>query len=187
MRANAVVDISLNRLSSRVDANSLMEFTGAVKRVLKDPSTNKTRNEQAVALDSLRTRQCIFMQSDKSKRLVALDQGHYDQLLRDHTGGYDNVHIPLPSTIQARFNRSLASIARSYSKETRDALERQKCSEPLPSVMRALPKDNKEGELKARPIVAAVDAPATNLSRYIAGIAFPLIQSFIQAHIGSTE
>lgn len=90
------------------------------------------------------------MQSAKSKRLVALDHDLYNQLLCDHTNSYENVDVPLPSTTQAKFNKSLASIARSYPKVTEDALERQKCSEPLSSVMRPVPKDHKEGELRAR-------------------------------------
>lgn len=184
MQANGIVDISINRLSSSAVNNYLLEFAGAVKRVFQDSTTKKTNNKESITIESLKKRRCIFM---LSKRLVAFDYDHYNQLLCDHRNSYETVGVPLPSTTQAKYNESLASIARSYPKVTRDALERQKCSEPLRSVMRALPEDHKEGELRAHPVVAAVDAPATNLSRYMTGIVFPLIRSFIPPHIESTE
>ena len=186
-RTEAVLDSIMARLTSRVDANAISEFTSTVKRVVKDSKLDYNGNETSRTVNSIKSRQCVFMESDKSKRLVALDSDHYSSLLQEHTRAYQQVSVPLPSTVQNNFNKELAAIARKYPKVTKDALEGQKCSEPLPSVMRALPKDHKEGMLKARPVVAAVDAPATRLSRYLAGILFPLIREFIPTHISSTE
>ena len=112
----------------------------------------------------------VFTRTDKSKRLVALDPGNYQELLNAHTEHHEESRAALPSSVQAKFNAKLNGIARKYDDPLRTMLSNLTCSEPLPSVLRALPKDHKEGALKARPIVAAVDGPATKLSKFLVSI-----------------
>ena len=60
------------------------------------------------------------------------------------------------------------------------------CSEPLPCTADCLPKDHKDGDLKGRPIHAAVDATATSLSKYLAKALQPLLKH-VPAHLRNTE
>ena len=74
-----------------------------------------------------------------------------------------------PTTVQQRFSGKISRIARKYEdKQIGKELKHLGCSEPIPSRLHVLPKDHKQGCLRGRPIVAAVDAPATGLSMYLA-------------------
>ena len=53
--------------------------------------------------------------------------------------------------------------------------------------LKLLPKDHKPGPLKGRPIVAAVDAPAARLPRFLASELYPLLRQAIPAHLDSTS
>ena len=52
--------------------------------------------------------------------------------------------------------------------------------------MRVLPKDHKDGPLKCRPIEAAIDAPATKLSKFLAEILYDLIRKHVKSHLNSS-
>ena len=60
------------------------------------------------------------------------------------------------------------------------------CSEPLPFTADCLPKDHKDVDLKGTPIHAAVDTPATSLSKYLAKALQPLLKH-VPAHLRNTE
>ena len=61
------------------------------------------------------------------------------------------------------------------------------CSEPLLCPIYNLPKDHKDGVvLKGRPIHAATDTPATQLSKYLAHALKPLLKH-IPCHLRNTE
>ena len=59
------------------------------------------------------------------------------------------------------------------------------CSEPMPCPVYCLPKDHKKGELKGRPIHAATDTPATQLSKYLAKELNTLL-CYVPAHLRNT-
>jgi hypothetical protein len=181
--AEARIDCAMTKISQHTTPDALSEFSGAVKRILRQ-SAEESGSTRTVK--DLKERDVIFSQTDKSKRLLALDPNAYRDLLNDHTENYKEARALLPSSVQAKFNSQLNGIAKKYREPLRETLCNLTCCEPLPSVMRALPKDHKEGVLKARPIVAAVDAPATKLSRFLAATFTPLLTS-VQAHIPSSD
>ena len=133
-----------------------------------------------------KTREMVIVPSDKTKRLVALDATQYEGLFNEHLANYKELNrVTLPSTVQQGFNRRLQSIANELGPPVSVMLERLKCSEPMPSNMYILPKDHKE-PLRGRPLVAAVDAPGTALSRWLADCLKPTLR-VIPAHLASTH
>ena len=108
-----------------------------------------------------------------------VDSGNYTKLER----------LNQPRTEQINFNRRLNEVAHKYQysnpKLCKD-LKATICSEPLPCTAYCLPKDHKDGDLKGRPIHAAVDTPATSLSKYLAKALQPLLKH-VPAHLRNTE
>ena len=68
---------------------------------------------------------------------------------------------------------------------TANVLKSLTCSEPTASVMYCLPEDHKDGYLKGRPIVAAVDTPAVKLSKFLANV-FNKLLHHVPAHVESS-
>ena len=96
-----------------------------------------------------------------------------------------------PRTEQINFNRRLNEVAAhkyqySNPKLCRKDLKATICSEPLPCTSYCLPKDYKDGDLKSGPTHAAVDTPATPLSKYLAKALQPLLKH-VPAHLRNTE
>ena len=186
MQAEARVECLMDKLSSTVSSETKSEFSGAVKRILREATENSSSKKIARTIKGIKDQEMIFTRSDKSKRLIALDQDTYGKLLQEHTKHQREARILLPSSVQAKFNAQLNTVARKYGEPLRTTLGQQICSEPLPSILRALPKDHKDGPIKTRPIVAAVDAPATKLSKFLANTFSPLLPC-VEAHIPSTS
>ena len=105
------------------------------------------------------------------------------------TGNYNPLKkLNLPRTKQIKFNKSLNKVAIKYktnhSKLFYD-LKTTICSEPMPCPVYCLPKDNKEGCIKGRPIHAATDAPDTSLSKFLA-ISLNSLLEHVPAHLKNT-
>ena len=167
-----------------------MDLTGTLKRAirLQAPSQSVNGNKEWNTIKTLRkSSDTVFTRSDKSKRIVALDSITYHDMLTSQSENYASAKLVLPSSLQSSFNQKLNAIAKRYSDPVREILAKLTCSEPLPSNLKMLPKDHKDGPLKARPIVAAIDAPATRLSRYLSNILYDLIKVHVGAHIDSTQ
>ena len=108
-------------------------------------------------------------------------------MLKEHTEGFVAARNAQPCSIQSTFNAKVSKIAKRYSDPVKKTLLSQTCNEPLPSHLKLLPKDHKPGPLKGRPIVAAVDAPAARLPRFLASELYPLLRQAIPAHLDSTS
>lgn len=136
----------------------------------------------------------IITPTDKTKRLIAIDKTHYDDILHKSTISTNNYQrrkskLNQPRTEQIKFNGHLNKIAAKYSKtqpELSKALKYNICCEPLPCPVYCLPKDHKEGELKGRPIHAATDTPATRLSEFLARSLNNLL-THVPAHLKNTQ
>ena len=79
-------------------------------------------------------------------------------------------------------------IANKY-KESEDLhkkLHNARCSQPTPSSTYVLPKDHKEGSLKGRPIVAALDSPSVRLAKLFSSELSNILHH-INAHIPKTS
>ena len=94
-----------------------------------------------------------------------------------------------PRTEQINFNRRLNEVAHKYqysNPKLRKDLKATIRSEPLPCTSYCLPTDYKDGDLKSGPTHAAVDTPATSLSKYLAKALQPLLKH-VPAHLRNTE
>lgn len=169
--AEAQIDCAIGSLYSKVNSRAWAEFSGAAKRILQESKTSIKRNSESVMKKAFRSRDITSARSDKSNRL---DPNTYACPMAQHTDNYEEMKILLPVTLQAEFNKELNNIAKKYNGDLSTTPCNLKCSEPLSSVMRMLPKDHKKGPLQARPIVAAVDAPATKLFKFLSF--FPFFQ-----------
>ena len=132
-------------------------------------------------------------QTDKSKRLVALDKSHYEEIVRRstiNTGNYREIkELNQPRTEQIIFNGRLNKIAQKYERDHPQLSKNLKSNiytEPLPCPVYCLPKDHKQGELKGRQIHAATDTPATSLSKYLANSLNSLLR-YVPAHLKNIE
>jgi len=127
--------------------------------------------------------------SDKTKRLIALDQSTYERTLADCLNPEDtvvrNVH---PKTIQSAYNKIIDKIACQYPIDSLIRKEIMSCktSEPLPSNPYTLPKDHKDGPLKGRPIISTVNSVTRKLAQFLTKVLSPLIKQHVHAHIESS-
>ena len=124
------------------------------------------------------------MPSDKSKKLVAMEPEKYKRMIEFQTEQFKKYKYPQPNSVASYFNTRLNRIGKKYPQLK---LQELACSDPVPSKLRVLPKDHKEVPLTGRPIVAAVDSPATKLSRYLASVLNAIIKEKVPAHISSTQ
>ena len=108
--------------------------------------------KDASTVKQLRERDVVHMMSDKSKRLVALPSNNYLSMFEEHKKNLTETRPVLPSTNQATFNKRLSRIANKYQDPVKKMLLDCSTCEPIPSVMRCLPKDYKQGEVRGRPI-----------------------------------
>ena len=152
-------------------------------------STARKWNNVHKTFKEIRAKNTVIVPSDKTKRLVALDQTSYKRLVEQALNNDDKeVRSVLPSTRQQKFNSELMVIADKY-KNTQiySVLARCKASDPLPSKPYALPKDHKLGDLKGRPIISTCNSIIRPLSQWMAGILNPLVKQKVVAHLGSTQ
>jgi hypothetical protein len=184
--ADAKVDAALSKLPVELEKRNIVEFAAATKRILRSTSKHGV-SEDLKVIKAIRRRDLIFLTSDKSRRMIALSHGRYLTLMDEHKSNLIGTKLLLPSSTQAKFNKDLTRIASKYSDPLKKCLLGGLCCEPVPSKMRCLPKDHKPGELRGRPIVASVDAPATKLSIILAGIFQPMITRSIEAHLISSS
>ena len=186
MIVDAKVDAAISALPRELNKRNIMEFTAATKRILRTDSGHKMRKDIKV-LNDIRRRNITFMPSDKSRRLIALSDDRYMSMMDEHKLNLIPTKPSLPSSRQASFNRDLSRIANKYTDPLKTSLLEGLCCEPIPSRMRCLPKDHKTGELRGRPIVAAIDAPATKLSIILAKVLHPMIIRSVKSHLFSTS
>ena len=181
------IDCALKKLSATCTDHSISELSGALKRTMRLPATSEDGEDEVNAMKSLRDSDARFTKSDKSKRIVALTPTDYSAMMKEHTEDYVAARRAQPSSVQNTFNTKLSNIAKRYTDPTKEALSRCACSEPLPSRLRVLPKDHKDGPLKGRPIVAATDAPATKLSKFLSTELYEVIRREVPTHLDSTH
>ena len=130
----------------------------------------------------------LLINSDKTKRLIAMDTQRYREMI--HTSLHEadkEVRFVQPTSTQQKINKILDDIARHYagsSLQTR--LEQCKCSEPLPNVPYVLPKDHKPGTMRGRPIISSIDSGTRGIQRFLSGLLQPLVERHVQAHLKST-
>jgi hypothetical protein len=184
----AKIDSCLDRtLHSHPElSDSIQEVKGGLHRIFKNAPAAKGRDGYvSKTINDLKSKDIVIMPSDKSKRLVALDNSKYEEMLNSFDDEYTPSKFIKPQSSQNKFNKSLSLIACKYPGTTGNFLKSLTCSEPIPSTMICLPKDHKPGPLKGRPVVAAVDGPSTKLSRQLAGILNKLLHN-IPAHLSSS-
>jgi hypothetical protein len=181
---DARIEDAMQRIPTSCSQHSKSELAGALKRILRDkPEHTAGRINEPKVVKGLKNKGITFMQSDKSKRLIAMENQQYEKLVQAQTDEFVQQKFPQPTSVSAKFNSKLGKVARKY---PHLQLAKYNSSDPVPSKLRVLPKDHKGGELKGRPIVAAVDAPATRLSAYLANVLFSMIKENVPAHLTST-
>lgn len=175
-------------------SNQVTEFFSGINRITIDsvPAANNNTNRSiSRIINSIQKKAKLapIMPSDKTKRLVALDNQQYNNMLCTALNPQDErVRTVLPSTTQQRFNRQIQAIASHYSdNDTRIAISNVCITEPMPSKPYALPKDHKPGELKGRPIISTVDSVVKPLSVLLAKVLNPLVRLHVPAHLESTS
>lgn len=195
LTSRASLQLAADKLKEQNESESTInEFKGGIARII---DTCEQSGKEVLKTKQLRYRipstKVTIAQTDKSKRLVALDNSHYKEMVRKSTidtGNYQEIKkLNQPRTEQITFNGKLNKIAQKYEREYPQLCKNLKfniCSEPLPCPIYCLPKDHKEGELKGRPIHAATDTPATSLSKYLANSLNPLLR-YVPAHLKNTE
>ena len=187
----ADLEVLSSRLKSQVShlTNEITEFKGGMERIMKE-MRDKTVSERdgyiLRVIKSIKAKDIIINQSDKSKRLIAMDNDEYTKMVSQTLDNHVPAKFIQPVSAQYKFNKTLASVASKYDEPTRRKILSLKTSEPLPSNLYCLPKDHKIGILKGRPIVAATDTPSTKLSRWLASIFKPLLK-YIPTHVPSTS
>ena len=149
---------------------------------IKINNKNQKNIDEAKTINELKKLPIIIMPSDKTKKLIALENDKYEELLEEHMSNYEVINTRrLPSTEQIIFNKSLENIAKKYEEPLKSLIQSTKCNEPTPSIMYCVPKDHKE-ILKGRPIVNATDTPSTALCKLLGDIMKPLLDH-IPSHI----
>ena len=176
--------------SSVASSPEMMEFLTSVNSITSRALKNMPNSSVSKTISSIRNKSCYIYPSDKTKRLIALDYEHYDNIVKQSLNP-DNVSSRpvLPTTRQLNFNSALQKVANRYDKKSviRNSLESCKVTDPLPSFPYALPKDHKSGDLKGRPIISSCNSTVKGLSVMIANILMPLVEEFVSAHLKSTE
>jgi len=171
------VELAMNSLEQRVKAVT-------TKAMAKGGQQEKSLLRTIKSLRKVDS--VVILPSDKTKRLVAMDVTHYQDLHAEHLNNYKQIHkISLPKTRQDKFNKALKEISNKYTGQTRELLLHGNCSEPLPSQMTLLPKDHKS-PLKGRPLVAALDTPSTALAKVLSFCLKPVL-SHLSTHLSSTK
>ena len=126
--------------------------------------------------------------SNEKLLYILVNNNNYNNMLQEatlDTGNFNKIRKNKPSTFQAKFNSMIGSISNKYKDLTSDLykkLNNCKCSDPLPNSTYGLPKDHKQGTLKCRPIVSALNGPTHKLSKFLVSLLKPLLK-YIPAHI----
>ncbi len=185
----ARIDVTMDKVAfeNPVMKDEVNEARGALHRILKESiSSNDPVPHEHRILKALKAKEVSILPTDKSKRLCVMDKDAYTALLRSNHDGYSESKFLKPQTSQSKFNSQLSKLWVKYSSATKNILKSLTCSEPLPSVLYCLPKDHKPGDLKGRPIVAALDTPSTKLSVWMANVLNGLLVH-VPAHIKSSS
>ena len=189
----ADVESCTSRLKCEVPQESVYEFAGGIIKLLKRATeVSSGATSSSLIKDIKKNKDMVIIPSDKSQRLVAVPQTQYDTILHDafmSNNQFSKVRTVTSATIQSKFNRELSSIAQKYettSPEAYSTLMKLRCSTPTPSSPYVLAKDHKEGPLKGRPIVAAVDSASTDLSKFLSSCLDDLL-IYVPAHLRSSE
>ncbi|MEL7308257.1 MAG: hypothetical protein AAGK05_10605 [Pseudomonadota bacterium] len=163
-----------------------------IKLLKQAADSSKATSSSSVIKELKQSKDMVIIPTDKSQRLVAMSQTQYDCMLSDALMGSDQfskVHTITPATVQSKFNRELSTIAKKYetvSPEAYSTLMQLRCSTPTPNSPYVLAKDHKEGPLKGRPIVAAVDSASTALSKFLSKCLDDLLV-YVPAHLPNSE
>ena len=195
LQARANLQMVADKLEDQeVPESTINEFKGGIARLIDTcERTGKDVLKARQLQYNLPSEEVTIIETDKSKRLVALDAHTYIDMVNKSTmesGNYQPVKkLNQPRTEQINFNKQLNIIIKKYEHEyptLHKNLRQNICSDPLPCPVYCLPKDHKDGELKGRPIHAATDTPATSLSKYLTKSLNPLLKH-IPAHLKNTE
>ena len=153
---SARLDQVLKNLPECVNRSDVSAFSSNMKRIMNNLRQERPNNNDFKIIRELRKMDVVFSASDKSKKFIAMDVQQCQSLLNDQKENLVPTKVILPVTVQNKFNSKLSKLARKYAgKPIGNNLRKLTCSEPLPSHMRVLPEDHKEGILRGRPIVAA--------------------------------
>jgi len=153
---------------------------------------SKKQKETAAIVSKLKkiSRHTPIMPSDKTKRLIALNEDQYSSMLKNALNSTDPVVRSIhPKSVQSKFNSLISSIAKHYAPESEIHNHIMKCkvSEPLPSHAYTLPKDHKQGPLKGRPIISTTNSAIKGVAKLINTILTPLLKPHVPAHLESTQ
>ena len=161
------------------------EICDDMENLLKDKEKSKQIFTDNKVLHQTKTflkgKNLVMTRSDKTKKMITIDNESYDNMLLKATlesGNFKKIKHLQPSTIQSKFNKSIKLIADTYElvdKKLFRMLNSCKCSDPLPNSPYVLPKDHKPGELKGRPVIAAYNGPTSKLSKVLVQLLRPLL------------
>jgi len=176
-KADVLACVEKLKSSSSVPPHNLSEFLGGAVNILNNCFKNNDRDSQKSDKKTIKAIKSIpnatILPSDKTSRMIALDTEKYDEILENstiRTGNFSKIRQNKPSTHQTYFNKEISNIISHYNPPSSGVgylLSKVKCSQPTPSSCYALPKDHKEGPLKGRPIVAALDGPGRKLAKLL--------------------
>lgn len=199
-RVKANVQSAFNRLRVKDEllatTPATTEFLAGVVRVYEsaklkqEPTRQKGLRRTLQTIDAtVKSNDVVMINSDKTTRLIAMDGSQYVSLVKDSLNSEDEVvRKTQPSTMQAKINRKLTEIAQNYrDSELEKRILSCKCSEPLPSIPYALPKDHKPGNLRGRPIISSIDSGVRKTQKFLSDLLQPLVERFIPTHLTSTS
>ena len=188
------IEICSSKLAAKnVNRDIIQEFSGGLSNIIKKtkPKTStKDYREMKKEIESYED--MVIIPTDKSNRLMAIDKKTYEDMLDEATiksGNFEKVRHVKPITRQQNFNKALFSLISKYRGNQPDSYKffmNLSCSDPAISSPYVLPKDHKEGRLKGRPIIAALDGPATKLAKALSSKLNGLM-SEIPAHLNSCD
>ena len=192
-------DIYKSEILERVDLNNarLTEFAGGMISILNESFLNVKNSSSCEPLKNTlnvlkSNKEICILKSDKTSRMIAVDKSDYDSMLNTatiDTGNFSEVRTVMAKTRQANFNKDLFKIASNYS-ETNTFVNAQlknlKATHPTPASAYVLPKDHKTGQLKGRPIIAAVDGPGVRLAKFMSK-KLDNILHYVPAHLKNCD
>ena len=173
-----------------------MEFFSGVTHIYEQMRTQQIprqwKADRSVVKDlekDIKEQDLILINSDKTKRLIAMDKREYQTMISSSLQQTDErVSFVQPTTTQQKINRSVTEIVKHYNgSELRRCLLQCKCTEPLLNTPYALPKDHKSGEIKGRPIIASMDSGTRGIQKFLTSLLQPLVELHVPAHVKSTS
>lgn len=106
----------LGKLHIPRNDHRIQEFSGTVRRILDDAQSNSGNkdNQDMNIVKDLRKDGTIFVQSDKSKRMVAMSKMQHAELVEAQLDNFQTTRFIQPVSAQMAFNKKINTIAKNY-------------------------------------------------------------------------